>query len=358
MKRKDNLIQIIGWLVSAILLVVLVVVVLLERKKYRDHIMEIQQQIQLQEDAESVDFAEMDKEVFGELVSTLKLRNFVCWGDNEMAGEENLSLADELEHLSNVQLRKWLEDDFSDILSSESDKVPTITAHNVGVSNEGMREILVRAGVDELEVGEWALIPSEKQSINLVLRDKDHGDVLHFAEQEGIDFGNVRISEVEGKLVVGDGEYDEDHPRFAFLRNEEGESFQVGTGTKVEIELASDYIGCVPVLFFGEESVESIDEFVSDLEKLIERYTDYEEDVSLKDQTFVVICTTEEDSELNEALQDTFGSHYIRNNVLLEDMTKQDYEDLAQVVLASFDAQGAFREIKEAILNAAQKKRN
>ena len=67
------------------------------------------------------------------------------------------------------------------------------------------------------------------------------------------------INETEGTLTEGEGEYDELHPRFAFVRDEEGDSFQAGAGTEIETENASRYLGDIPVFFLtGKNDRDSV----------------------------------------------------------------------------------------------------
>lgn len=182
---------------------------------------------------------------------------------------------------------------------------------------------------------------------------------LHFAQQKGADFGKVEISGVKGILTKGEGEYDEDHPRFAFVRDRAGDSFQVGMGTDVEIESATKYIGNVPVFFFEDDSVDtvdSVDEFVEDLESLVQRYTKIEEEdgEASGELPFVVVCTAEEESELDERLKEIFGDRYIRNDTYAYEMTEESYKELAQKVYANLDGQRCFDEMKEAVEKAVE----
>ena len=201
-------------------------------------------------------------------------------------------------------------------------------------------------------------------------------------------FGSVDIDGIYGTLTVGDGEYDDDHPRFAFVRDEEGDSMSFGAGTQVEIASATDYIGDIPVFFFEDDSADSVSGFVNDLESLVERYTEYDEaededaaaenntaegnptegipaednpaegisaagsalteaapeaattgaaDNSIAKETepsitraFVVICTAEEGSDLDEALREAFGDRYIRNDTYAYEMSEDSYRKLAE----------------------------
>ena len=56
-------------------------------------------------------------------------------------------------------------------------------------------------------------------------------------------FGQVLINDVEGTLIATDDWFDSTHPRYAFVRDEEGNKTSAGSGTEVEIESATKYIG-------------------------------------------------------------------------------------------------------------------
>lgn len=294
---------------------------------------------------------------YKDLVSRLQLSSFVFWGDNEMSGNEKGSLPQSFGEVSNGKLLALLSEPFGEVIEQENRAIPSMPINNMGAANEGMSEILTRAGVYELEVGEWALISEEREPINLVLRNGNSGSTLHFAQQKDSDFGKVEISGVTGILTKGDGEYDEDHPRFAFVRDRAGDSFQVELGTDIEIESATKYIGNIPIFFFEDDTVDtvdSVDEFVSDLERMVKRYTEDENGGSDPSEKlpYVVICTVDEESELDESLKEAFENHYIRHDTYAYEMTEDDYKELAQKVYANLDGQGCFDEMKSQIEKA------
>ena len=276
-----------------------------------------------------------------------------------MTGNADSSLPKALEELVNGQLLELLSESFDDVIERDKRTVPTIIVNNMGASNEGMDEILVRAGVDGLEIGEWAQIPGERKPVNLVFRNGDSGTTLHFALQKYTGFGLTEISGVKGVLTKGEGEYDENHPRIAFVRDRAGDSFQVVKGTDIEIQSATKYKGNIPIFFFGDDTVdtvESVDGFVSDLKSLVQRYTEIEEEdgESSEELPYVVICTADEESELDESLKEAFGDHYIRHDTYADEMTEDGYKELAQKVYANLDGQGCVDEMKETIAKAVE----
>ena len=69
---------------------------------------------------------------------------------------------------------------------------------------------------------------------------------------------------------------------------------------------------------------------------------------------YVVICTAEEDSELDNALWEAFGAHYIRNDTYAYEMTEDSYKKLAEEVFAKLDSQGCFGSVKTQIAEAVK----
>ena len=253
------------------------------------------------------------------------------------------------------------------------------------------------------------------------MKDNISWSTLRFANQDGVRFGSVDIDGIYGTLTVGDGEYDDDHPRFAFVRDEEGDSMSFGAGTQVEIASATDYIGDIPVFFFEDDSADSVSGFVNDLESLVERYTEYDEaededaaaenipaeDIPAEDnpaegtpaednpaegipaegstlteaaseaattgaadnsiaketepsitRAFVVICTAEEDSDLDEALREAFGDRYIRNDTYAYEMSEDSYRKLAEKVFDNLEEQGCFEDVKRQTESAVEQLKN
>ena len=289
------------------------------------------------------------------------MRDIVCWGDNEMAGNDESSLPKTLREVANEKLFAGVTTDFTNFMDKEAEPALSVTVNNLGVRNEGMREILVRAGVNELQLAQWTAIPSDTDPHNVELKDDVSWTTLRFAEQGNVQFGDVDIDGVYGSLTVGDGEYDEDHPRFAFARDEEGDSASFGAGTRIEIASATDYIGDIPVFFFEDDSAESVSGFVGDLERLVERYTEYDADEDGTEgatdteaaqeepsatRAYVVICTAEEDSDLDAALKEAFGDKYIRNDTYAYEMSEDNYRTLAEKVFEILDSQGCFDDVK------------
>ena len=425
MRIRDFLLKITGVLLCMAMAAVLVALFFMNRTRNHDRAEELKKQaeeLKRQEEQRREDAADL----YEDLVSDLMVRNIVCWGDNEMAGNGDASLPGSLKQVANEKLFTDTVNDFSGAMDKEAEPALSVTVNNMGVRNEGMREILVRAGVNELQLAQWTVISSDTDPHNIELKDNISWSTLRFANQDGVRFGSVDIDGIYGTLTVGDGEYDDDHPRFAFVRDEEGDSMSFGAGTQVEIASATDYIGDIPVFFFEDDSADSVSGFVNDLESLVERYTEYDEaedeDAAAKNNTaegnptegipaednpaegisaednpaegisaegsalteaapeaattgaadnsiaketepsitraFVVICTAEEGSDLDEALREAFGDRYIRNDTYAYEMSEDSYRKLAERVFDNLEEQGCFDDVKRQTESAVEQLKN
>lgn len=321
------------------------------------------------EELEQIDDEKLETltDIYDKFYSQVSMPNIVCWGDSAMAGTKERSLAISLNKAIESNLFSSLKKTFNDVLDNEEFTIPSVTIHNMGVTNETMRQILVRAGVNSLELGDWIQIPEDTEPVTVRLMDDEawasdiEDDEIRFARQRNVSFGKVWINDIEGSLIATDDWFDSMHPRYAFVRNEEGSRDSAGSGTEVEIESASMYIGEVPIFFFEDDTGRSVDGFVSDVWDLIDRYADTEDDEEDEEEErsydlpFVVIFTTYEGSEMDKAMSDAFGSRYIRNDDgNSSEMTDRTYKKLAQQVYDNLDSQGCFDRIKEKIALAVQ----
>ena len=357
---KEYLLKTVAVLLCVVMAAILVALFFMNHTRKTERANDLKKQIEelaRQEAQKKEDAADL----YYEFVTGLTVRDIVCWGDNEMAGNDESSLPKTLREVANEKLFAGVTTDFTNFMDKEAEPALSVTVNNLGVRNEGMREILVRAGVNELQLAQWTAIPSDTDPHNVELKDDISWTTLRFAEQGNVQFGDVDIDGVFGSLTVGDGEYDEDHPRFAFARDEEGDSASFGAGTRIEIASATDYIGDIPVFFFEDDSAESVSGFVGDLERLVERYTEYDADEDGTEgatdteaaqeepsatRAYVVICTAEEDSDLDAALKEAFGDQYIRNDTYAYEMSEDNYRTLAEKVFEILDSQGCFDDVK------------
>ena len=355
--------QIVAWGLCVAIAVGLLYIVRDDRKKNAERISQLQKQADEleQTDGEKI---ELLTDIYDKLYSQADTPSIVCWGDSAMAGGKDKSLATTLKRVIEDNLFSSLAKTYSRVLENEEFTTPSITIHNMGVSNETMRHILVRAGVNSLELGDWIQIPADTVPVTVRLMDEEawnsdvKDDQIRFARQKDVSFGQVWINDIEGTLIATDNWFDSSHPRYAFVRDEEGSKTSAGSGTEVEIESATMYIGEVPVFYFENETGRSADGFVSDVQDLVDRYANTEDDdedeEDAYDLPFVVVFTTDEGSEIDKAMGSAFGSRYIRNEGYSTEMTDRTYRKLAQQVYENLDSQGCFDSIKEKVALAIQ----
>lgn len=357
--------QILAWALCIAIAAGLFYVVHDDRKKNAEHIAQLQKQA---EELEQTDGEKLESltDVYDKFYSQVSMPSIVCWGDNAMAGGKDRSLAISLNKAIEENLFSALTKSFSRVFEKGEFTTPSTTIHNMGVVNETMRHILVRAGVNSLELGDWIQIPADTDPVTVRLMDDEawnseiEDDQIRFARQRDVSFGQVWINDIEGTLIATDNWFDANHPRYAFVRDEEGNRQSAGSGTEVEIESATMYIGEVPIFFFENETGRSADGFVSDVQDLVDRYADTEDDEEEDEEEesydlpFVVIFTTAEGSEIDKAMGSAFGSRYIRNDGYSSEMTDRTYKKLAQQVYENLDGQGCFDSVKEKIALAIQ----
>ena len=361
MKNRDRWIQVLAWILCIALGVGFFFKVRDDRRKNAERTAQLQQQAEASEQTDNEKLEALGQ-IYESFYSQIHVQDIVCWGDSAMAGSKDQSLPIALEAAVKDNLFSQLTKSFSRILEGREYKLPSVTIHNMGVTNEAMRQILVRAGVNTMEVGEWIQIPADTDPVTIRLMDEEawnsevKDDELRFARQRSVSFGKVWISDVEGSLIATDNWFDTNHPRYAFVRNEEGNAQSAGAGTEVEIESAWMYIGDIPIFFFENETGRSIDGFVSDVQDLVKRYADTEDDEEeiSYELPYIVIFTTAEGSDMDRAMKEAFGSHYIRNDDYTSDMTDRAYKKLAQQVYENLDEQGCFNSVKGKIALAVQ----
>lgn len=364
MKIGNNWKQILAWGLCVVIAAGLLFIVHDDRKKNAERTAQLQKQA---EELEQTDGEKIEAltDVYDKFYSQIDLSNIVCWGDSAMAGSKDSSLAISLKKVTEDNLFSSLSKNFGRVFENGEYTIPSITIHNMGVTNETMRQILIRAGVNSMELGDWIQIPSSTDPVTVRLMDEEARNSeekeaqIRFARQRDVSFGQVWINDIEGTLIATDDWFDSTHPRYAFVRDEEGSKSSAGSGTEVEIESATVYIGEVPVFFFENETGRSTDGFVSDVQDLVDRYAnteddDEDEEEDSYDLPFVVIFTTDEGSEMDRAMGNAFGSRYIRNDNYSSSMTDRTYKKLAQQVYENLDSQGCFDSVKEKIALAIQ----
>ena len=393
MNIRKLVLPVLAWIICIVGAYKLYTLVRADQAAQEERYAVLQMQAAASEETE-IEKLEKQTDIYDKLYSQIDVNDFICWGDSAMAGNGSRSLPTVLKKVIEDNLFSSLKKSFSRVLDTDEYTTPSVKVNNMGVTGEGMRQILVRAGVNIMETGESITIPWGTEPVTVRFMDdeawdrldpkKNPDEQLKFARQKTVDFGKVYIDGIRGSLVTTDTWFDSGHPQYAFVRKEEGDSTYVRSGTEIEIETATRYLGDTPVFFFENDSGRSIDGFVTDIEKLVNRYaidevpeTDPSEETSQEeekenspddenaeesdasaepayDRPFVVICTALEDSDLDKALRRRFGTRYIRNDDYASEMTERNYKKLAQEVFDNLDSQGCFTEVQAQILMAVQ----
>ena len=193
MKINEKWTRIIAWGLCVILAVALCGMVRIDRQRTAQRVAQLQQQaneIQKTDSEKQVKLAE----IYAKYYTELNVPSMVCWGDAAMAGAKDRSLVISMEKTVNDNLFAPLTKTFSKALESEENTVPSVTIHNMGVTNEEMRQILVRAGVNTMEVGDWTQFPGDTDPVTIRLVDeeaRENGGELRFAKQKDVSFGQV-----------------------------------------------------------------------------------------------------------------------------------------------------------------------
>ncbi len=263
----------------------------------------------------------------------------VCWGDQSMLGNRYGNLPAELDEALDGELFSAIESDLTGKMRLYSAQRLKVEVVNMGVSNEGFSEILARTGARQLVVGEAMTIPAGTDRQDIDLTDAA-GNAMRFAEQSRARFGETKIAGVTGRLYDGKGRYDKAHVKLAFGRDRAGQAVTVQAGTPVYTEGATQYRAFIPVLFFAEDEGVDAGAFVAGIIDILSAHGS---------GPYVLICTTQKDSDWDRALTETFGDRYIRNGKAVTAMKTGDYEALAKSAFANLKAQGVFDEIIRAV---------
>lgn len=289
------------------------------------------------------------EDIAEQLLSSLEneLKGYILWGDDQAAGSQGEKICTALVSQIEDAFLPQINEAFFDAGRTDDAYGIAIDAVNMGVSNEGLNEIMARTGAHQLVVGEDFDMPSDTMKINVPLTDED-GNTLRFAEQARSTLEEAKISGIAGRLYPG-AYYDSVHFQLAFERAEGGQSFTVHAGTIVETESANPYRSYSPILFFSEYDSVTADQFIACMQEIIALYGD---------QThYIVICFTKEGSEWDQALLQAFGNQYILQEKRAEDMTDGDCDALAAHIFSVLSSQGAFDAAQETVDTALEQLR-
>jgi len=383
MKVKGKKYQILAWGLCVVLALGMIYMIQVDKKRILERNIQLQQQVQRPE-KNYEEIAQQQLDIYDRLYSELQVPEIVCWGDSLMTGNSGDSLTASLNSVLTKNLFKNLTNTFHAALEDGERTTPSCTIINMGVENEELRQILVRAGANRLYLGEDIDVSSSVEPVPVLFSDEEVPDddkdekggedeygEFTFADQKIDTFGQVTISGIRGTLQKSNDWIDPTHPKYVFIRNHEGDPQKIEAGTRVELENASKYIGDVPVFYFENISNLPVDDIILGLKKLVERYadtnnwtddneTDPEQETVANNYNlpFVLICRTTEGSNLDKSLKDEFGEHYICTSIYSSEMRESAFLTLAQDVYKSLDNQGCFTDIREQIRRAVEEANN
>ena len=378
MKNRDLKTNILGWGLCAIVLAALLFVIIKDRKAESQKTQEIEEQIAREEEAQRqrVKKRERQEVIVADLISNLDYGSYVVWGEDDWGENGDYSLSELFGEEATGRAKAWLLEKFGEDYINWEVSVSSLYVNDMSVANEEMKEILARSGVNTIAVTENFEIPAELLPVNVSLGVSETDEELRFAKQRDVRLGETSIADVKGTLTQGEGEYDEDHPMIGFLRKVKGEPVKVSKGETLKIDSATDYLGSVPILFFYEtgdiqNDGEEAEGFVSDLERIVDRYageegtTEDEDDENNEegeenteeetdDRKYLVICFAEEDSALDILLEDRFGDHYMRTSISKDRISEDNYSALASRMFDRLERQGCFEDLKWQISAAGE----
>lgn len=273
--------------------------------------------------------------------SAASVEGIVCWGDESLTAAPETSLSTQIANRISDAL-------FTPVFAALTERTglrdfrrALIPVVNMGASNEGMGEILCRAGARPIYLGQDFYLNEDVMARDILLKGED-GEILKFAQQRGPGFGGATIQDVAGDLYVGSESYDAAHPVLAFGRSKRGAARAVPAGTELRVGCQERYRSCRTVLFFGEHPELDSDEMVDCMRDLLARQSGHREQ-------YVVVCTTREGSALDEGLKAAFGDHYIRNDLAPSEMGLSPTIRLSREVYEVLARYGTFDEVKEGI---------
>ena len=343
MKKKNKWISDLLFIVLIVLLAGVLVFLLVGYNREMKETSRTNQRIADQDAQLVIRQRGMGKEVYETLLPMVQaaLPGIVCWGDESAVGNSHGALASRLESLIDSRLLDGIRKDLYNITKFFNMDELVIPVQNMGVAYEGMNEVMARAGVRQLVVAEDFTIPGNTDRVNISLTD-DMGHLLSFASQRYAKFSTTTINDVEGTLYTRDGSTGI-YIAFTFGRSRAGDMMPVAAGTPIQTAGATQYRSFLPVMFFAERTDVGIDAFIEDMREMVTLYGN---------GPHAMICTTEEGSAWDMALEKEFGARYIRNDRYASDMDENDYQWLAGEVYAILEEQDAFQPVELAVADA------
>lgn len=297
------------------------------------------------------DNKKLGSEALEYLRENMDTTDLVVWGDRLAAGNRDGVPAEFLQKTINERLIDKIAGELVTAGALSRPSSLWIRVQDMGVINEGMNEIMARAGTLQIKTGNEITLPeyADGKYLDLDIVD-EQGNQLMFAKQRSAEIGKVTISDVEGHLYDGSEWYDEKHARLAFSRDQNGEQITIPKGSAIKLDCAEKYRDHTPILMVEDGGEAGFDASrINDLQEILIRHNSVG---NLDEDIYVVVCATEEGSEADDKLSELFGDHYLRAEPDIDEMTEDDHAELTDRIYDCLDEQGKFDKVREAVEEA------
>jgi len=343
MRKNKTLINVVSILVIVALAASLAVIIVRDNQK-KAQIIAANQERAARDREREIRNRDAGPEIYSTLLSELEdaIPGIVCWGDESIIGNDAGYLPRAVKIVADETIYEAFKNNLARVSKMYETKDLQMPVAIMGITDEGWSEMMVRMGVRQMVLRKDHVIPASTAVEELPVTD-DFGNALIFAKQRFAKFDKASIGDVEGLIYIDEETTEEMQSNLTFARDEAGEEVKVSAGTPIHTEGAEEYRGYVPILYFAERRDVTTDQLTRDIRAFAEAYGP---------DAYVVICTTEADSEWDKALRSAAGDHYLRSDKPVDGMEEADFDQLAQRAFEKLKAQGAFDGVLEAIAKA------
>lgn len=270
------------------------------------------------------------------------INGMIMIGDDYISSNDNLSLKSQLNRVIESKLFYDLNLETYSAASLEKYQI-SIPIENHAVSSEDYNTILARLGIKPLFVAKDFTVPAGTDKVLITFKTENDIPVV-FSAQDNERIGTTVIDNIEGGLYLSRTE--NDNYDCYFGRSQSGEEKKIAEGARVKTESTDYSKDQIPIIFFGNNDYVSVDAYVKTQKAIADRQTG-------SGGRYMVIANTDEDSELDKAMQKEFGENYIRINST--NISSLDYEATANIIYNQMNKLGYFNHIKEKVTEAKEK---
>lgn len=264
---------------------------------------------------------------------------FVILGDDYVASHDSLSLESQLGNVLDSKL--FYDINLETYAAASLQKYNLdIPVENHAVAGESYNTMLTRIGIKPLLTAADIIIPPNFKNVNLTFKTEGNKSVS-FVKQSQEKLGKTVISGIKGSIYFNqdkDGKY-----TYSFVRekeDKEGKDTNVKSGTKISVESTEFSKDLIPIVFYGKNDFISVDAYIKTQKAIVDRQ-------SGSGGRYIVIANTDENSELDKAMQKQFGDNYLR----IDSITSSELDNisLANQVYDQMNKLGYFNNIKDKI---------